>query len=731
MKKELKNIKILATVGPSSIDKEILQRMESAGVDIFRINLSHTKEKDFNGIFSKISSSVKKTICVDSEGAQIRTGKMKNGQAFLENNSVVSLSDCNVLGDEKNIPLYPISPKNLLKEGDILYMDFHNVIVQVIEISKGKVKARVLEGGVVGSNKGVNLDRDINLPAFTEKDMAVFKMAEAKKIDCIALSFCSKKEDVENLRKIFKYPIFAISKIESRKGINNLEEICKVSDAILIDRGDLSRDVQLQKIGLVQKHILKTAGSFKTPVYVATNLLETMMENFQPTRAEVNDITNTLLDGAQGLVLAAETAIGKHPAECVRMVKNIIEEVKNYKQSEKNNYLNSIFDYSLIEPHGGILVQNIISLQSIKNIGKLKKKIVSDQAILDLVQIGEGVYSPLRGFMNYKELTSVLENYKLKNGAVWTMPILLQMEKSDINFKEDERIILQNNSGEICGAMDVSEIKKIDIKKIAEKWFGSKDDNHPGASNFKKKGNYIIGGEVFLIQRPASYAQLYNLTPKQTREIFGNFGWQKIVGFHTRNVVHKGHEFIQKEALAKVGADSLFISPVVGPKKADDFTAEAIIGAYEIMIKKGYYKPYPAIIGSFATYSRYSGPREAVFTALCRKNFGCSHFIVGRDHTGVGNYYSPNASQEIFSKIGDIGIIPLFFDVAYFCRECGKVVDKCRHKEKSKISISGTKARACLLNNEKIPDYLMRPDIAEMLEDMYKNSKNKLFETGQ
>ena len=200
-----KNIKILATIGPKSIDKSTLQRMESAGVDIFRINLSHTRKEDFSSVFKKISSAVSKTICVDSEGAQIRTGKMKNGKVEIKTNSIVFLKNSNVIGDQKTIPLYPINPEKFLREGDILYLDFHNVIIQIIRMSGKKIEARVLAGGIVGSNKGVNIDRDIDLPAFTKKDLAIFKMAKQKKVSCVALSFCSRKEDVEQLRKIFKY----------------------------------------------------------------------------------------------------------------------------------------------------------------------------------------------------------------------------------------------------------------------------------------------------------------------------------------------------------------------------------------------------------------------------------------------------------------------------------------------------------------------------------------------
>lgn len=725
-------IKILATIGPGSISKEILERLESAGVDVFRINLSHTKAEDFLNVYKKIKQGTNKTICVDSEGAQIRTGKMKNGQVIMKNNAIVSIIPASLEGDEKNIPLYPIIPKRILKEGDVLYIDFNNVIIQVIKNDGQRVEARVLEGGLVGSNKGINIDRQIDLPAFTNKDLKIFELAKKEKVDCVALSFASKKEDVQELRKIFRYPIFVISKIESRKGVNNLEEICKASDAILIDRGDLSRDIPLQKIGLAQKHILDVAKKMKKPVYVATNLLETMMENFQPTRAEINDITGTLLSGASGLVLAAETAVGKHPVECARMIKGVIDEVFKYKKEKNSRYLSSIFDYNLMEPHGGYLVQNMIDRNSVKNLDKLPKIRISDQAMLDVVQIAEGTYSPIRGFMDYEDLTSVLDNYRLKSGVVWTLPILLQLDKKEINFKKNDRVALLAKTGrKIYGLLDISEIKKINKKEVAQKWFGTTDESHPGVANFNKKGDYIVAGEVFLFERPNSYAELYSLAPKQTREIFKNFGWQKIVGFHTRNVIHRGHEFIQKEALKKAKADALLISPVIGPKKKDDFTAEVIIKGYEEMIKNKFYDPYPAVIGAFTTYSRYSGPREAVFTALCRKNLGCSHFVIGRDHTGVGNFYAPDASHKIFEKVGDIGIKPIMFDKADFCKECGQVNFECGHKPESRISISGTKARTCLLTGEKIPDYLMRPEITRMLEDFYKKDKSKLFEKGE
>ena len=738
-----KKIKILATVGPVSIEKSTLERMDSAGVDIFRINLSHTKAEDFLAVYKKIKSGTDKIICVDSEGAQIRTGTFKKGRVVLKKHSIISLVASNKVGDQNHIPLYPVEPEKILNEGDILSLDFNRVIVKVSEVKGKMVKAIVLEGGQVGSNKGVNVNRQINLPSFTAKDLKIFKMAAKQKVGHVALSFAQSKEDVEKLRKLFSYKVFVISKIECKAGMQNLKGIALASDALLIDRGDLSRDIPLQKIGLAQKHILEVAKEMKKPVYVATNLLETMMVNFQPTRAEINDITNTLLSGAQGLVLAAETAIGKYPVESVKVIQGIIKEVAHYQ--EDKNYLDSIYEHDLIEPHGGKLVQNFIHKKDIKNFAKLPKLKLSDNLLLDVVQISEGLYSPLEGFMDYKQLVSVLDNYKLTNNVVWTLPILLQLPKEKIypvksakggakqfnrvNFKTGQKILLQGEQGsDAYGLMEVSEIKKIDSEKIAQKWFGTIDQTHPGVKRFFDSGDYIIGGKVWLIKKPQFFTENQTLSPFQTREIFRNFGWKKIVGFHTRNVIHRGHEHIQKEALRRAGADALFVSPVIGPKKKNDFKAKPIMAAYELMIQSESYSPYSAIIGPFATYSRYSGPREAVFTALCRKNFGCSHFIIGRDHTGVGNFYHPNASQEIFAKVGNIGIELLMFNEAYWCKQCGGATTFCNHKESDRIKISGTKARICLLEGKKIPDYLMRKEISDMLLLMYNNSKEKIFE---
>ncbi|MFH1841371.1 MAG: pyruvate kinase [Candidatus Nealsonbacteria bacterium] len=713
--------------------KSIVQEMDFSGVDIFRINLSHTKLEDFPSIVKDIQDWTQKTICVDTEGAQIRTGIMKDGQIFIKTNSIINLTSKEVLGDESLIPLYPIQPNEFLQIGDVLSLDFHSAVIQVIQVEKDKVSARVLFGGKVGSNKGVALDRMVDLPAFTQKDIDILGIAKKIGLNNFALSFASKKEDIEKLRSLFPYPVFVISKIESKLGLKNLRDICEMSDAILIDRGDLSRDVPIQKIGLVQKHILDVAQKTGTPVNVATNLLESMTNNFQPTRAEINDVTSTLLSGASGLVLAAETAIGKYPVESVRMVFGIARETQDYiissrKDGNGQGYFNNIYDYRLIEPHGGVLVQNFMDPVKIDFIEKLPKIEVDEKNLLDIVQIAEGVYSPLKGFMDKDELMSVLDNYRLPSGVVWTLPILLQAKSVDKNLIGETVAVKYSGDQNVYAVMKISNIQEIEPSFIAKKWFGTDDIKHPGVLSFKQKGNYIISGDVWLVKKPFLGGQSHILSPRQTRSIFKDFGWQKIVGFHTRNVIHRGHEFIQREALDKVRANALFISPVIGPKKETDFSAETIIKSYEIMLNNNYYSPYPALIGAFNTYSRYSGPREAIFTALCRKNFGCSHFIVGRDHTGVGNYYSPDASQKLFEKLGEgLGIQPVMFDAAYFCQACNKVVNHCDHSQEQRLTLSGSELRRHLVNNLKIPIYLAREDVAQTLESL-RDSGFKLYE---
>ena len=226
--------------------------------------------------------------------------------------------------------------------------------------------------------------------------------------------------------------------------------------------------------------------------------------------------------------------------------------------------------------------------------------------------------------------------------------------------------------------------------------------------------NHFVAGKVDLLPETLVNRQPYELTPTQARIIFEHRQWQKVVGFHTRNVPHRAHEYLQFAALAGHQGDGIFIHPITGPKKTGDFSGDIILKTYQLLINR-FYQPGVALLGGFETYSRYAGPREAVFTALCRQNFGCSHFIVGRDHTGVGDYYSPKVSQRLFDELGDMLIQPAFFNEVYYCRKCMTHVESCEHGLKHSQHISGTQARMALREGKVLPEWYMREPVSRLI----------------
>ena len=311
-------IKLFITLGPSTLNKKFLKSLKPEYVKLLRINLSHTDIKDLSRIITYIRKYSNIDICFDTEGAQIRTSKIKNKTKLLKKNTFLYINKNNEL--DKHITLDPKNIHEKLKINDILYIDFNSAKIKIISSTKNHYKCKVLEGGLIGSNKSISVNRNINIPAFTYKDIQAFHIAQKFNIKNIALSFTSCSNDVKNLRKYFSYKIIVTSKIESKKGLKNLGNILNHADQILIDRGDLSKEIPLQLIPKKQKEIISSANRKKRPVFVATNLLESMVTKSEPTRAEVNDIYNTIIDGATGLVLAAETAIGKYPKECIEMI---------------------------------------------------------------------------------------------------------------------------------------------------------------------------------------------------------------------------------------------------------------------------------------------------------------------------------------------------------------------------------------------------------------------------
>jgi len=693
--------------------------MKYLGVDLLRINMSHTPIETMKKTVDAIRSAVDIPICVDTEGAQIRTGYIKNGGIEVSKDSLVQLTAKKITGDSGCFSLTPPEALEYLVSGTLVYVDYNRVLLFVVGNTKGKTAvARVICGGVVGSNKAVNIDKSINLPSITERDYQAIEFAKQEGINVFALSFARDEEAVRQLRAVVGGGAVIISKVETRESIINLEGVICLSDAILIDRGDLSREIPIEQIPGFQKMIISRAHKRPIPVYVATNLLESMVSVPHPTRAEVSDIANTLLDGANGLVLAAETAIGKYPVQCIGMVKRLIQQ----HQAELEQRI--FFDQSwpgmhliegVIPPHG---FNRKRQSEPVKRKFPRKttppKMTLGSLAVRDVFNLGFGCYAPLGGFMGRGGIESVLNNYTLSDGTIWPMPIVLQVESKAIPAGLGDRVALvSGQNGESIGWLDISDIYKFDFESVALRWFGTTNAEHPGVCRLARGGDYFIGGEVSLVQlKPSDFSE-YFLSPAQVRAVFAHYGWNRVVGFHTRNIPHCAHEYIQKKALEKTSADALFIHPVLGQKKSGDFTPEVIMAGYKALIEN-YYPVNKVFLSGFFTDSWYAGPREAVFTALCRKNYGCSHFIVGRDHTGVGKLYKTKDVRALFENLGDLGIEPIFFDrVVYDKKQQCCCETSLNTASKHTLEISGTQVRNYILADKAPPQWMVRPEVSE------------------
>ncbi|MBI4432064.1 MAG: adenylyl-sulfate kinase [Candidatus Omnitrophica bacterium] len=336
------NKEILCTLGPSSMGPEVIRRLDELGVGLFRINLSHTKAEDVEKVIRQIRSHTSKPICLDTEGAQIRTGNFAAAEVVLEKDSLVTIPEEPVPGDARQFNFYPEGIGPQLRAGDRISIDFNAVLVQVVRREGGKLILKVINGGKIGRNKAVTVERPIDLPVMTPKDLQALAIGRKMGVRHVALSFANHASDVDEVRKHCDPDTFVIAKIECRNGLVHLDDISAKADALLIDRGDLSREEPIERIPWLQKYIIRQAKKARKKVYVATNLLESMTVSPGPTRAEVNDVINTLIDGADGLVLAAETAIGKDPVGCAEMMVRLIREF------EKG------FDFSRIYRHAPV-----------------------------------------------------------------------------------------------------------------------------------------------------------------------------------------------------------------------------------------------------------------------------------------------------------------------------------------------------------------------------------------
>jgi sulfate adenylyltransferase len=343
----------------------------------------------------------------------------------------------------------------------------------------------------------------------------------------------------------------------------------------------------------------------------------------------------------------------------------------------------------------------------------LKKLQLNNEQAREAENIALGIYSPLRGFMRQGEYSSVLEHMRLPDDVPWALPIVLDLPP-DSGIEEGERVALWETEEDPLAVMEIDEIYPLDRGRHDRLVYGTEETAHPGVEKTARMGDMLAGGKVTLLSPTPGPFESYRLSPRETRVLFKEKEWRQIVGFQTRNVPHMGHEYVQKTALTF--ADGLFINPVIGRKKSGDFTDDAILATYQALIDH-YYLKERSVMAILQYEMRYAGPREAVHHAIMRKNFGCTHFIVGRDHAGVGDFYHPFAAQDIFQEFPDLGIIPVFFNTFSYCRRCGGVVNEkiCPHGADDEISFSGTRIRALIQGGEVPPPEMMRPEVAEVL----------------
>jgi sulfate adenylyltransferase len=371
----------------------------------------------------------------------------------------------------------------------------------------------------------------------------------------------------------------------------------------------------------------------------------------------------------------------------------------------------------LIEPHGGKLVDRTGPRPD--GIDRLEHIPLTPRELSDLDMLASGALSPLEGFMNQHDYERVVEEMRLARGLPWALPVCLAVDRAP----DDDQVVLADGAGTPLAVLEVDEAYEYDKEREAERCFRTIEDDHPGVARLYAQKPLYLAGRVTVFERAEPSFPELALDPADTRAAFSERGWKRVVGFQTRNPIHRAHEYLTKGALETV--DGLLIHPLVGETKSDDVPAATRVECYRILVEN-YYPADRVLVAAFPAAMRYAGPREAIWHAICRKNYGCSHFIVGRDHAGVGDYYGTYDAQLIFDEFEphELDIEPMFFEHAFFCRVCGSMATPktCPHGGDDHVFLSGTKVRELLANGELPPVEFTRPEVAEILIDSYRSS---------
>jgi sulfate adenylyltransferase len=371
-------------------------------------------------------------------------------------------------------------------------------------------------------------------------------------------------------------------------------------------------------------------------------------------------------------------------------------------------------DSQLIAPHGGELVDRTGDRPA--DVESLEVLTLTPRELADLDMLASGALSPLTGFMGRADYDGVVDSMHLASGLAWALPVCLAVDTAP----SGDRVALADEAGNLLAVLDVEEVYEYDKEREAERCFRTTEDAHPGVARLYAQGDKYVAGAVtvFARQEPA-FPELHR-DPADTRALFAERGWKRVVGFQTRNPIHRAHEYLTKCALETV--DGLLIHPLIGETKSDDVPAKVRVEAYETLVE-GYYPEDRVVVSAFPAAMRYAGPREAVWHAICRKNWGCSHFIVGRDHAGVGQYYGSYDAQMIFDEFepGELGVETMFFEHSFWCKACGQMASPktCPHEGEDRVFLSGTQVREMLENGVRPPEEFTRPAVADVLIRAY------------
>jgi sulfate adenylyltransferase len=373
------------------------------------------------------------------------------------------------------------------------------------------------------------------------------------------------------------------------------------------------------------------------------------------------------------------------------------------------------------QPHGGTLVNRIATGTRKEELEAKAKDLfqltIEDRYGADIEMIAVGAFSPITGFMGKADCESVIENMKLTNGLAWGIPIPLPAGEQFDNINEGSEIALLNKEGHVLAIMTVEEKFELDLENFAQKCFGTTEDKHPGVAAIRRGGNKYIAGPLEMVNRPVRHDEIdvkYFLDPSETRAEFAKRGWNTVVAFQTRNPIHRAHEYLIKCAQEIV--DGALVHPIVGETKSDDIPAPVRMKCYEVLISN-YFNPDNTMLSVLPTAMRYAGPREAINHTLIRKNYGCTHMIIGRDHAGVGSYYGTYDAQKIMEKVGpEMGMQILKFENTFWCKNTESMASsKTAPKDPEIVSLSGTKVREMLASGQRPPSEFSRPLVADIL----------------